>query len=135
MHEAEFRMTKAQRVVIFLAPAVLLLGSLQILREGDRQDAIGMASCGAVLVVFGLLYNRFGVVMTPHGLTLRGLRRRTFPWEAVLGIFATSYLPARRTAIQLSDGRTLRAWAPWSQLTGPAKDVDFDFWVDEIGFY
>lgn len=76
------------------------------------------AAAAAVWLALCVWQARFGVHADAEQLTLIGLRRQTFPWTQVVGVYAEQRGGAPMVRVQLASGRRLWLRAPIGTLTG-----------------
>lgn len=96
----------------------------------------GVYWVGPSLVVAGFqglaagVMPRFGVVLTTSGVTLRGWRTRHHPWSDVQRIEPANFLWARSAGVRLTNGSTVRTWAPYDDFL--LADLKFDHKVEAM---
>lgn len=125
MQQLEYRLEIQQRIVHLVYTALLALRALAWLATGS----FGVGILFLLLTGLGAAQffwtGTFGMDATPQGILLRGYTKRQFAWNQVARIYGGNYmLGQRRTYVQLTDGRTIRAWAPMNYWSMP--DGQFD---------
>ncbi|MCW2937974.1 MAG: hypothetical protein JWN00_959 [Actinomycetia bacterium] len=125
MQSFAYRLSVQQRIVQLAVAG--LMGLLALL-----QLASGVPGLGALFLLVAAMgvgqffwIGTFGVEVTPQGITLRGYTRRYFAWNQIARIYGGNFMIGqRRTYFQLTNGSTIRSWAPMNYWSMP--DAAFD---------
>jgi len=121
MQRLEYRLEFQQRIIHLVYTALLGLRALLYLALDAPVAGVFCLLLAGLGVGQFIWAGTFGIDATPEGLLLRGLTKRQFAWNQIARVYPGSWLIQRRTYIQLTDGRTIRSWAPmhyWSMPDG-----------------
>ncbi len=122
MTELAYRLTSRQRLLYYIAGAVMFLTVGLQLTTGAPPifwGAVGLL-WGGVLV----LMSTCGATIDGTGVHLRGLTRQTVPWEQIQDVEVSPVLGSQQVRLRLAGGGTKRLRAP---ITGPLqRDPEFD---------
>jgi hypothetical protein len=124
MQRLEFRLETRQRVIYLVIAGFWVLIALLRAAAG----AAGGALTGLLLAGFFVFeyfwIARFGVTLTPQGITLHGWSTRTYGWHEVRAIQPTTFMLQRRTAVEFTTGGRRRTWAPLHYWSMPDPEYD-----------
>jgi hypothetical protein len=121
MQRLEFRLETRQRVIYLVSAGLAVLLALV---AQSLAGAFFWLLVAGVMIFYFFWFARFGVTLTPQGITFIGWSTKTYGWHEVRSIQPTTFMIQRRAAVEFVDGGRRRTWAPmhyWSQ-----PDAEFD---------
>ncbi len=94
---------------------------------GQRWPALGRLVLGSVMVAEGLWIRTFGVDLRPQSANVRGLRRRSIPWQDVQAVIHHSRQGTWGVRLILERGKPVTLRAPTTGWGFGAADYERDF--------
>lgn len=127
MQQIEFRLEERQRrLYLILAGVWGVLGLLRLFTSADSSDSTGSAAAAfvvaGVMVLYYFRFAKFGLTLTPQGLTMNGWQTHTRPWSQVQAVEKQKWWFQDRVLIRFADGTSRRAWAPLHYFSMPDPD-------------
>ncbi|HEX6473203.1 MAG TPA: hypothetical protein VF069_29195 [Streptosporangiaceae bacterium] len=124
MQRLEFRLETRQRVLY-----LVLAGFWMLIALGRAAVGFGSGAFAALLIAGLFVFEffwlaRFGVTLTPQGITLHGWTTRDYGWHEVRAIQPTRFFLQRRASVEFVHGGRRRTWAPLHYWSMP--DGEFD---------
>jgi hypothetical protein len=117
----EFRLETRQRVLYLVLAGFWVLIALARAAVGFGSGAFAALLIAGLFVFEFFWFARFGVTLTPQGITLHGWTTREYGWQEVRAIQPTRFFLQHRASIEFVHGGRRRAWAPlhyWSMPDG-----------------
>lgn len=108
---------------------LLTAGGLAVGGRSTYEIVAQLAAAGFYGLAAGVM-GKFGVVLTPAGITLRGWMTRYYAWPEVRSIKAVNFLWMRRAQVELTKGSKIRTWAPYDDFL--LTDLKFDAKVEAM---
>ena len=129
MQQVEFRLEERQRrVYLILAALWGFLGLLRLI-DGIGSALVGFVIAG-VMVFYYFQFAKFGLTLSPQGLTMNGWQTRTHAWSQIQSVEKQKWWFQDRVLVRLTDGTSRRAWAPLHYFSMP--DPEFDLKLQGI---
>ncbi|MCD0448055.1 hypothetical protein LO762_02415 [Actinocorallia sp. API 0066] len=130
MQQLELRMEPAQRkVYLILAGVYVILGLLQFTVNAPSLGVFFLLISG-VFVAYYLQFAKFGLDVSPQGITMNGWQKHSYPWARIAAIESGKFWFADRVTLRFTDGTSRRAWAPVNSLG--MKDPQFALKVQGV---
>ncbi|ROO83096.1 hypothetical protein EDD29_0586 [Actinocorallia herbida] len=112
MQRLEFRMEPGQRkMYLILAGAYVIIGLLQFTVSAPGLGVLFLILAG-VFVFYYFQFAKYGLTLTPQGITMNGWQTRAHAWSEVAAVESGKFWFADRVTLRLTDGTKRRAWAP-----------------------
>ncbi len=123
MQQLEFRLEERQRKVYLILAAIWgVLGLLRLFVSVP--SALVAFVVGGVMVLYYFQFARFGLTLSPQGLTMNGWQTHTYAWSQVQSVEKQKWWFQDRVLVRFADGTSRRAWAPLHYISMP--DPQFD---------
>jgi len=123
MQQIEFRLEERQRrLYLILAGVWGVIGLLRLFTSVG--SALPAFVVGGVMVLYYFQFARFGLTLSPQGLTMNGWQTQTYPWSQIQSIEKQKWWFQDRVLIRFTDGTSRRSWAPLHYFSMP--DPEFD---------
>lgn len=130
MQQLEFRMEPAQRkIYLVLAGVYAILGLLQFTVSAPGLGIFFLLLAG-VFVAYYFQFAKFGLTLTPQGVTMDGWQKHTYGWHQIAAVEAGKFWFADRVTLKFTDGTARRAWAPTNAVG--MRDPQFPLKVQGI---
>ncbi len=132
-----FRATRRQLLPTLIVPLAILAEQI-IFWSLDPDPLPGVLEfdlicCAVFMLAFGLHMRWFGATLTPRGVLVHSIRRRTVAWHDLAAIRVERLTGTRTPVLYRRDGRRTRLRMP---ATGPLfRDPDFEAKVQLIHDY
>lgn len=130
MQQLEFRLTERQRKSYLVAAGILVCVSVLRLFTGDVPGGMTSLVTAAIVAAMYLISARFGLTLTPQGVTMHGYQKRVYAWNQIQSVEPTLFWFQRRTLFKFTDGTSRRSWAPMHYFSMP--DPEFQVKVQGI---
>ncbi|MEO3782230.1 hypothetical protein ABGB12_02795 [Actinocorallia sp. B10E7] len=123
MQQIEFRLEERQRrLYLILAGVWGVLGLLRLFNSvGSAVVAFVVAG---MMVLYYFQFAKFGLTLTPQGVTMNGWQTHTYPWAQIQSVEKQKWWFQDRVLLRFADGTSRRAWAPLHYFSMP--DPEFD---------
>lgn len=129
MQQIEFRLEERQRrLYLILAGIWGVIGLLRLFTSVG--SAVAAFLVGGVMVLYYFQFAKFGLTLSPQGLTMNGWQTRTYPWAQIQSVEKQKWWFQDRVLVRLADGTARRAWAPLHYFSMP--DPEFDLKLQGI---
>jgi hypothetical protein len=120
----EFRLETRQRIIYLVLGGLWVLIALLRASVGFGGGAFFALLIAGLFIFYYFWYARFGVTLTPQGITLHGWTTKVYGWREVRAIQPTTFLFQRRAKVEFLHGGGRRTWAPMHYWSMP--DPEFD---------
>ncbi|WP_106399572.1 hypothetical protein [Actinocorallia populi] len=118
MQQVEFRLEERQRKVYLALAAVWgVIGLLRLFTSVP--SALVAFAVGGAMVLYYFQFAKFGLTLSPQGLTMNGWQTRTYPWAQVQSVEKQKWWFQDRVLVRFTDGTSRRAWAPLHYFSMP----------------